>query len=165
MEAVRRAAERSSLRGRVVGSFSAGSYLRFGEAIFAVADGSVAAGPLHLIVSGCAPDLAPGSSITMSADRLRADHLEIDLTGGHRWRPGSLSRPDLLTACSHLAAIAPAFGIPTELHPVWVDVEAALVDGDLDRIRLILQGRGSGLTPVGDDVLAGLILLDALLDP
>ena len=43
--------------------------------------------------------------------------------------------------------------------PLDAATRAELAALDLDAARVLLQGRGAGLTPAGDDVLAGLLLV------
>src|SRR5690606_12255872 len=54
---------------------------------------------------------------------------------------------------------------PDDLADVWPEVRAAVAAGDLVGAARRLGGRGAGLTPTGDDVLAGILVADAHRDP
>ncbi len=55
-----------------------------------------------------------------------------------------------------------AGGIDPELATVWPAVTAGIRHGDLVTVSRLLAGRGTGLTPSGDDVLAGILLVCAI---
>jgi hypothetical protein len=70
---------------------------------------------------------------------------------------------DLVVEC--LAELFAADGVPDGLGSVWDDAADAMRRDDLDLTRRLLQGRGTGLTPTGDDVLAGVLLFDRWAHP
>jgi hypothetical protein len=51
--------------------------------------------------------------------------------------------------------------VPADLQRQWHAVQGAVAADDLLAARRLLEGRGGGLTPTGDDVLAGLLLVRA----
>ncbi len=62
-----------------------------------------------------------------------------------------------------LAPIPPARLLAGDVPAVWPSYAADLAEGDLRSAARMLGGRGAGLTPAGDDVLAGLLLVAAAL--
>ena len=151
--------------GLVLGSFSAGFYVRVGEALFAVAGPSIDAGPLHLILAAKPPLPAEGSPVHLEAHRLETGSCSIDLAAGESYSPKQPTASGLAKAAAHLATLDAKEDPPADIAPVWTPVRAALADKDLKSAGEALQGRGSGLTPTGDDVLAGLLLFTHWADP
>jgi hypothetical protein len=129
-----------------------GGYVRFGDdAWLLVAVPSAPRGPLSLLVAGLeAAPLRPGDAAVLDAAALHvgAHHIArvssysciAPVTARSRgWRPA---------LAAALAEIPPA---PPALEPGL----RALRRDDLAGAVLALAGRGEGLTPAGDDVLAG----------
>lgn len=153
--------------GEVVAVFSRAAYLRFGDAIVAVGCaegfGYIPAGPLHLRTpSFVAASLAVGGPAVIDDGFLRAGHLVVDLRSARRWAPPSIDPYQLVRRAASWAAPAADFGL--ERHVVGA-AGVYLRRGELVPAIGLLGGLGPGLTPAGDDVLAGFVLLDALLRP
>ena len=148
--------------GRVEGVFREGFYVSGpAEPLFAVAGPRCWPGPLHLVVDS-APD-SPGrhDRVSVAGDVLTAGRLQVLLDGCAPWAPRLPEHLGAGPAAWQDLAVCPA----PELAAVW---EAVTLDlrrgGDLAAAMDRLQGLGTGLTPSGDDVLAG-ILLVASIDP
>jgi hypothetical protein len=118
-----------------------GGYVRFDDDYVLVAVPRAPRGPLSLLVTGLerAP-LRPGDHAEVAGEELRVGSLRIDLTR----RASNLKVPGTFRL---VAAPEP----PPQLR-AGID---ALAAGDLDVALAALAGRGEGLTPAGDDVLAG----------
>lgn len=159
-----RARSGTDQHGRVVGSFRHGHYFEFGTSIFAVGERCIHAGPVHLLYAGPVPTLRTDSPVTMSAERLWSRQVEIDLRRATRWNPLPIEDDDLEAALKVLERVCDTTP-PPELDVDWKAVEWAAHDNDLTALRHLLEGRGPGLTPVGDDVFAGVLLLRALAHP
>ncbi len=147
------------LCGSVVDVFSSGCYLRFGERVLAL--GAIPPGPLHIVIdSSSAEDVE--RSIVGSMRRSNAEiDVSIDLQTSTRWSPplpteGGLD--DFRKRCRELDAETL---IGSDLIDVWDDVRSAGRNAQPTRVLRLLMGRGEGLTPSGDDVIAGLMLIDA----
>ena len=145
--------------GRVEAVFREGFYVSGPSgALFAVLGPRSWPGPLHLIVEELAKLPARHDPVSVSGAVLRAGQLHVRLDRCPRWTP---RLPERLTAASRawrsLASIA-----DTELAPVWEVATREARRGDLAAVFRQLQGRGSGLTPSGDDVLAGILLVCAV---
>ena len=144
--------------GRVKGVFREGFYVSGpSEALFAVLGPRSWPGPLHLIAAELADLPAPNDRVSVSGAVLSVGRLRVRLDRGPRWAP---SLPERLTVDStawrSLASIA-----DTELAAVWEVATHDVRGGDLAAAFRHLQGRGGGLTPSGDDVLAGILLVGA----
>ncbi len=155
-----------SATGLMLGGFRGGVYLRFGPRIIAVTGPSVPAGPLNLTLDR---DLDFDADRRIDCPRVIAGTLHLgplELRGpsADSWMPSH--GPAAVSArIRDLGLLAQAQAVPQELAAVWPDVLRAIDDDLMDRARDLLGGRGSGLTPTGDDVLAGLVLGRALCDP
>ena len=116
--------------GEVVGVHRVAAYLRFRSGVMALTSGLAPSGPLHLRVA-VLPALRVGDPARTDGEVLR----------GPGW--------------------SVALDVPT-----WTGALPAVVDGayhtpphvDLPALAARLGGRGPGLTPAGDDVLAGALL-------
>lgn len=119
-------------RGRVVSVHRVAAYLRFPAGLLALTTGRAPRGPLHLRVA-VLPAPAPG-------DRVHTDGAVLAGTG---WAV-DLAAPTwvgALPAAERLGSGSP--GDPVR---------------DLAALAAVVGGRGPGLTPEGDDLLAGALL-------
>ena len=158
--------------GRVEGVFGKGFYVSGpAEALFAVVGPRCWPGPLHLVVEELAELPSRHDRVNVAGGVLATDRLQVRLDGCAPWAPrlprqlcaGALAWQDLAAwTAPELAAVWEA--VTLELAAVWEAVTLDLRGDDLAAATRRLQGRGRGLTPTGDDVLAG-ILLVAATDP
>ena len=141
--------------GRVQGAFDDGFYVSGpSEEIFAVVGPRHWPGPLHLVVGEMAELPAVHERVRVSDGTLVAGPVAVLLDGCRRWAP---SLPERLKADPE-AWHGLAAGVDVDLAPVWEAVKHDLRRGDLAAVFGRLAGRGPGLTPSGDDVLAGILL-------
>lgn len=144
-----------SLRGEVLSVHRRAVYLRFGDALVAQVGPGVDAGPLHLR-GGPLPPARPGQPIRLDGVRIAARTWAVRCDLPDRIQP--LPDPaDLLAAQAHCERVDPE--LPVEMPVRAAEVAAAVRAGDLVAAARLLGGRGPGLTPAGDDVLAGLVLV------
>jgi hypothetical protein len=148
-------------RGSVAAVFRKAAYVRMPAGLFALTTGDVPAGPLH--ARGAIPigRLAAGDPVTVTADRLRAGDVVIDLAGATVWR-GALPPPAELragTVLDVLAGAPPSALAAAEFQPRLTTAIGHLDGGDLAGVVDALAGLGPGLTPAGDDALAGILLV------
>ncbi len=158
--------------GHVAATFERACYVRLGERLLAVG-GPVPAGPLHLRVAG--PDWAEmraalrvGDTVDLQDGRLRVSGWALELSAAAAWRPPPVDAGRLREegCLAHMLIshhdLAGRCGVRAE------DIEAAsksLDRADLEEVAARLGGRGPGLTPAGDDYLAGALVADATLRP
>src|SRR4029450_3554772 len=119
-------------------------------------------GPLHVTLDS-PPPAAPGAPVRRAGSRLRGGGSAVELLGAPRWTgplpdPGEVGRgPDLVVWATAAAAAGSALTAAPYREPARHAV-ARLRDGDLGGAVTTLAGLGPGLTPAGDDALAGMLL-------
>jgi hypothetical protein len=143
---------REGAAGSVELTFGPGGYVRLGEDWILLAPARSPLGPLSVLVGGMARgDLVCGEPAVVADGTLVAGALRIDLAGAREAAPPRLVplapdwRPALAAALARAAPVAAALAPGLE----------ALAAGDRAGAVARLAGRGDGLTPAGDDVLAG----------
>jgi hypothetical protein len=138
------AAIASAPSGTVIAVFPRAAYVRFPAGVVALTAPGVSPGPLHL--------RAP-----LDPSALRVGATFVVPTGWDKatvWR-GTLPDPETVDA----ALLAPVARRSALLTPPYRDRwRAASEQGDLAAAARILGGLGPGLTPSGDDALAGMLL-------
>ena len=169
--------------GRVSGVFADGFYVSgSSRALFAVLGPRHWPGPLHLVVEELSVRPSLNDRLSVSGGVLAAGPLRVRLDGAPRWAPSLPERLEVDPAawlgvaaevgsgrCDRAGAGAGRAAWPSvirltdaALAPVWGTVSDDLRRGDLDAVFRRLEGRGAGLTPSGDDVLAGVLLVYAI---
>jgi hypothetical protein len=148
-------------RGTVAAVFRKAAYVRLPAGLFALTTDDVPAGPLH--ARGALPvhRLAAGDRVTVTADRLQAGDVTVDLAGATVWR-GALPAAEALsagTALDVLAGAPPSALADPAFRPRLTTAIGHLDRGDLAGVVDALAGLGPGLTPAGDDALAGILLV------
>jgi hypothetical protein len=149
-----RRALRDGASGTVELAFGPGGYVRLGDRWVLLAPARSPLGPLSVLVAGLARgDLVPGDAAAVTGDALLVGSLHIDMSRARDAPPpvphaGSLAPGWHAAVAAALDVVAPA---PAELTVGL----AALAQGDLATGVAALAGRGDGLTPAGDDALAG----------
>ena len=147
--------------GRVGGVFDGGFYvLGPWQAVFAVLGPRSWAGPLHLISAELRDLPDRHDEVTVSHGVLKAGRTRIRVDADKRWAPRLPERLAADAAAWHDMADP----VDPELGAVWDAATGDVRRGDLAAAARRLQGRGAGLTPSGDDVLAGILLVCAM-DP
>lgn len=148
----------SGFAGRVAGVFGAGFYVVGDEgALFAVLGPGSWPGPLHLVTASLPGLPAAGERVTAAGTTLAAGGLAIDFGGAQLWDPDLPDRLDYDPAV-WAGAVPP---VEPDLAPVWDEVAVSVAASDLVSACRLLEGRGGGLTPAGDDALAGIMLVAA----
>lgn len=144
--------------GRVAGVLRAGFYVVGTEgALFAVLSPGAWPGPLHLVTASLPGLPVAGERVITAGTVLVVGGLEIDFGDAQLWDPALSDRLDYDPAV-WAGAVPP---VEPDLVPVWDEVKATVVAGDLASTCCLLEGRGGGLTPAGDDTLAGIMLVAA----
>jgi len=144
--------------GRVVGCFRHGCYVRTEAGVYAVAGPAIPHGPLHLVAAD-PPPLREGDPVERRAALLTGPGWRVDLDALAPYAPWRPRRGDLEAIVDALAGLPDP--VPAELAACWPQAVEALTSDELAGATRVLAGRGPGLTPVGDDVLAGLFVLRA----
>ena len=151
--------------GKVIAVFSHAVYLEFDDAVLALVVPEVAAGPLHVQVSRL-PSARVGMRAWSGGSRLRVGATTVQLP--HEiWSPPDVgdvrgALPVLSSLVSHRPVLDVTSGDGVD---VTASLDPYLAQGDVSGACRTLFGRGGGLTPAGDDVAAGVLLIAALDDP
>lgn len=129
--------------GTVVAVFRKAAYVRMPAGLVALTTWDVSPGPLH--ARGALP----------RARLVAGDRVTVDIAGATVWR-GDLPSD----AAGVLDVLATASASALEDYPSQVAAAVACLDGgDLNGTVDALAGLGPGLTPAGDDALAGILLV------
>lgn len=148
----------SGFAGRVAGVFRAGFYVAGDEgALFVVLSPGAWPGPLHLVTASLPGLPVEGERVITAGTVLAAGGLEIDFGDAHLWDPALPDRLDYDPAV--WTGAVPS--VEPDLASVWDEAAASVASGDLASTCRLLEGRGGGLTPAGDDALAGIMLVAA----
>jgi Protein of unknown function (DUF2877) len=151
-------------RGKVCGVFGRACYLRFGDRLLALCRADVASGPLHLRIPAL-PALTVGDAVVSAPGRLRVPSVTIHIPPDRRWAPDPVTIGDLLGKARSRAEVRWSGPSHTGLDGIVEPARELLARGDLVGLARLVGGRGPGLTPAGDDLLAGVLVIDALLHP
>jgi len=132
---------------RALAAFAAALYVESPAGVAALVAPGVQAGPIHAGLDRPPPRVAPG------------DAVRVDLAGMAPWT-GLLPEPAALRAAIPLVleALGPLAGRSAVPPGRASAALSGLVDGDLSSVAMAIGGAGPGLTPAGDDALAGLLL-------
>jgi uncharacterized protein DUF2877 len=137
--------------GRVVAVFSKAAYLRLPTGLVALTSREAPPGPIHARGHFPLHRFAVGDTVT------------VDLSRATIWRGRPLT-PAMLAAGAgtvlDVLAGAPASALADPVfEPRRTRAVQCLERGDLDGAVDMLAGLGPGLTPAGDDALAGILLV------
>jgi hypothetical protein len=148
--------------GEVVAVFSRAAYLDLADELVVLVPKDVPNGPLHVRLERL-PQLVRGTRVQCSSGAL--------VVGDHRW--ATPAEPWRAASPSDVLSAGPLVSTVVRHRPVLdmaaggaVDIEDWLVPllaaGDIEGACARLFGSGAGLTPSGDDVAAGILLVMAL---
>ncbi len=152
-----RGAAGATAGGVVEWAFGPGGYVRFGERYVLLAPARSVLGPLSILVGGLVRgDLVPGDPAVVAGDALLVGPLRISLAGA-REAPAPLraGAPAAAAAADWRPALEAALAVVAPVPAALAPGLAALAAGDIAGAVAQLAGRGEGLTPAGDDALAG----------
>lgn len=153
------------LCGTVVGNFSFGFYFRVGQSIVAVGGPRLPPGPMHLVTEFAPTAPADQSIVCIGQDLLITEKCCLDLSGAICYRPDAPSQRQLEAMAPLIARFDHPDFFPGDIAHVLAAVRNAVYRADLHAVRTLLQGLGGGLTPTGDDVLAGILLFSQWTNP
>ena len=151
--------------GFVLAVFRKAVYLKFDSDVLALVTTEVPPGPLHLRLSHLRPckrgdvvELHPGTNGSM---QFRSGIDVVEFGRPRTWMPATIDG-------ARLRQIKPAFPVAARSDlagSAVIDVAGQrLAQHDLAGAAAALAGLGSGLTPAGDDVLAGVLLVGAITE-
>lgn len=139
--------------GTIRGVFSRAIHVRFGLDLVVIVGPGEPSGPLHLRVDRL-PVVAERDTVEVTRGILRVGAAPlVDLARVSRWAPAALTSPRRW----HPLLGADRSSLAAERH-LLAGISDLLRADDLLAVVRELSGRGQGLTPAGDDVLAGIII-------
>ena len=148
--------------GVAVAWFPKATYLRMPGGLVALVAPTVFPGPLHVVLD--APlTAAPGARVVRSGTGLLVGQAFVELRGALAWH-GLLPSPEEVRRSAGLVVEAASWVAARSVllaHPYREPAHRALDllrAGDLVGTAALLGGLGPGLTPAGDDALAGMLL-------
>jgi hypothetical protein len=149
--------------GRVVGVYSKAAYLRLPGGVVTLTSFDVPSGPIHARTAVPLGSLRLGEKVVLTRSLLQAGPVLLMLAGARVWQ-GAVPDPAQLalrtgTALDLLQRIA---GSALD-SSVSDRARASLAEDDLAGAVSVLGGFGPGLTPAGDDCLAGILIIASTL--
>lgn len=149
--------------GEVLAWFRAAVYVRMPGGVLVLVAPGVFPGPLYLRLERELPRLRPGDPAEADPDRVAVGRWDISV-GGRTWRGPVPSPEDVLASVPRISDAARSVAGGSLVDPAArAEAETAVEAGDLEAAALALEGRGPGLTPSGDDVMAGVLFAARLL--
>jgi hypothetical protein len=147
---------------RVVAVPTRAIYLQSGETVVALVARDVPSGPIHLRVDPL-PVTHVNERLVVDGGGLTVGGCRVDAGDVPRWERPVVDPAALMAIAEHAPArLELACRSALARDPVIEQARVALVRGDLETAVTALAGRGVGLTPAGDDVLAGAFVVLAL---
>ena len=153
--------------GEVIAVFSRASYVEVGGHVFAIVSTAEFSGPLHARVPE-PPKLRVGTRAAVAGGRLLIGEQAVSLPRERwspvAWLPGASAPVMLDRVLEHEPVLDLGSRGRAAFEPSLESrLEVALRRGGIVEACRGLFGRGSGLTPAGDDVAAGLLVAESLL--
>jgi hypothetical protein len=149
--------------GRVVGVYSKAAYLLLPGDLVALTSFDVPSGPIHARTAAPFDGLRLDDKVVLTGSLLQAGPVLLNLGGAQVWQ-GLL--PDARQLAAGLeVALDLLQGAPESALDSAVSerARALLAKGDLPGAASVLGGLGPGLTPAGDDCLAGILIISNAL--
>ena len=149
-------------RGTVAATFAKAAYLRLPAGLVAVTTTEVPSGPLHARGRHPIHRLSAGDQVAVDGSTVHAGPVALDLTGATVWKGTLPGRAELAAGCDLALDLLGA--VPTALADPSYEGRVGRAVAHLDAHDLAgavdaLAGLGPGLTPAGDDALAGILLV------
>ncbi len=147
----------------MVGVYSKAAYLKMPAGLAALTTFDVPSGPIHARCDEPLEGLSEGDKVVVAGSLLQAGPLLLDLQGAETWE-GRLPGRAALESGRRLALDLLAQAPSSSLDRAVADGAGKLLSkGDLAGAARCLGGVGPGLTPAGDDCLAGILLIAGIL--
>lgn len=155
--------------GRVIASFPKAVYVSLPGGILVLVSSDVHPGPLHLVLDGPPPEVPADTRVEVGTRRLRLGGGDVDLRDAAEWAGALPSPAQLASGATLLTEVASDVASRSALHADpfrdrAADARSRLRAGDLAGTVERLGGLGPGLTPAGDDALAGLLFIRRTLE-
>ena len=149
--------------GRVLGVYSKAAYLSMPAGLVALTSFDVHSGPIHARSAAPLANLRVDDKVVVTPSLLQSGPVLLELNGASVWRGCLPTAAELASGrglCLDLLQTAPASAVPLD---VVSRASRQLKAHDLSGAARTLGGVGPGLTPAGDDCLAGILLIRKIL--
>ncbi|HEX2355399.1 MAG TPA: DUF2877 domain-containing protein [Micromonosporaceae bacterium] len=145
--------------GRVIAVFRRAVYVAFPPGLVTLVPADAEPGPLHVHVAEL-PPAAVGDPARAAGDLLTVAGVRLG-GGAPVWRPPPLPDPGGIAATLRaVVAHTPDLDLNGGPGPARADrLRSTLRRGGVAGAAAVLAGRGGGMTPAGDDLLAGVLLV------
>jgi hypothetical protein len=148
--------------GTVTASFARACYVEMASLVVALVAPDVHAGPLHVVLDEPPPQPRPGTVIRVEPGRLAIGEAIVDLTTAADWVGALPTSARVRERAEAVAEVALSAADRSALRSAPFSGPAArardlLERGHLGEAAAVLGGLGPGLTPSGDDALAGIV--------
>jgi hypothetical protein len=144
--------------GRVVGVFSRAAYLKLPGGLMALTAPDVPSGPVHARSAIAPHGLRIDERVVVTDSLFQAGEMLLDLRHARVWT-GPLPIWARLEAAGDQAVQLLEAASNSSKAEETAALHESLTMGDLEEVARLLGGRGPGLTPAGDDCLAGILLI------
>ena len=145
--------------GQVASVYQKAAYLRLPAGMMALTSFDVPSGPVHVRSAISFDGLEVGDRVTVAGSLLQAGRILLDLASASLWR-GPVPTPTELQFGARLALELIERAPPSSLTEAEVGSALDRVrHGDVPGLAALLGGAGPGLTPAGDDCLAGIVFV------
>jgi hypothetical protein len=150
--------------GRVIASFPKAVYASLPGGILVLVAPDVHPGPLYLVLDGPPPEVPADTRVQVGTRRIRVGEIDVDLRDAAEWAGALPSPAQLAWGATLLTEVASDLASGSALHADpfrdrAVDARSRLRAGDFAGMVDRLAGLGPGLTPAGDDALAGVLFI------
>ncbi|MGQ0668441.1 MAG: oxamate carbamoyltransferase subunit AllH family protein [Actinomycetota bacterium] len=148
--------------GTVLAWFPRACYVSLPGGLLVLVGPTVPPGPIHLALDRPLPPTKTGSTVRVSGGRVAVGDRTIDVLTAVAWS-GPLPSPRAVLATTGAAAraaldVAAGSALASDqFRDRALRARRALRAGNLEKSADILAGLGPGLTPSGDDALAGIL--------
>ena len=147
--------------GAVLAWFPRACYVSMPGGLVSLVAPEVLAGPVHVVMDEALPPMDPRTGVRVVHGHVEIGSRWIDLAGAREWR-GSLPPAVAVRAAASRIVDATGPSGHSALHDEpyrsrGTLAPARLAAGDLEEAARLLVGTGPGLTPSGDDALAGVL--------
>ncbi|HEX2052185.1 MAG TPA: DUF2877 domain-containing protein [Actinomycetota bacterium] len=148
--------------GRVAGVYSKAVYLRMPSGLAALTTFDVPSGPVHARTSLALHPVRTGDRVVVTPSLVQAGPVLVELSGAEGWVGRIPGEADLASSRALAIKLLRRARL-SALEQDLIDKAAGLVaGGDIAGAAAALGGAGPGLTPAGDDCLAGILFIASL---
>lgn len=148
---------------RVIASFPRAVYIGAENEVIVFTSWDVPPGPIHATTSAIRVETEPGSPVEVAHGLIEMHGLRVELADAEPW-VGRLPQPAQLRDAGPtlIVALEPHVRASALTSPPFANRLSRLAEAaeqlDLDAVAGALLGLGPGLTPAGDDALAGFLV-------